>query len=145
MTAYPDEEQHGRQVHGVAYVLVAGRARFDPRVNSASASASYTFEACSWGITYCGMYDGPAVNWVVRRVGPEPRAERGPVARAQAAFRETLGVALPATNAVNHALNDTESIVLSCMCFEVGGFAFVRAAEAFARVIDDSVLHFAAA
>ena len=52
---------------------------------------------------------------------------------------------LPATKAENHALKETESSVRSCSASRSARFALVRAAEAFASVTEDSVLHFAAA
>jgi len=52
---------------------------------------------------------------------------------------------LPATNAVNQALNDTESSVLVWSASRSARLALVRSADARASDTDDSVLHFAAA
>ena len=53
--------------------------------------------------------------------------------------------AFPAVNAVNHALNDAESSVRVTTPSMSARLAFVRAADAFASVTEDSVPHFAAA
>ena len=52
---------------------------------------------------------------------------------------------LPATYALNQALNETESSVSVWSASRSARLALVRSADAFASDTDDSVLHFAAA
>ena len=54
-------------------------------------------------------------------------------------------LASPAVNAVNQALNDAESSVRVTIASVSARLAFVRSADALARVSEDSVPHFAAA
>ena len=145
VTADPDQEQHRGQEHRVAHVLVAGRPGVGARgeVPSALASCAAARLLRDLVLRHVGRA-GRRVR-VVGGIGRQPGVERGTVARAQAPFGETLRVALPAVNAANQALNETESSVRSCSASRSARLAFVRAAEAVASQTEDSVPHFAAA
>ena len=115
-------------------------------MNSSSACASSLVAWACWGITYCGMYAGPGGAfglWTGSVASQASNAGRYPGRRR---FRASCSARLlPATNAVNQALNDTESSVSVWSASRSARLALVLSADALASDTDDSVLHFAAA
>ena len=79
------------------------------------------------------------------RIGRLPGFECRPIAGTHSLLRQPLGVGVPAVKAVNQALNEAESSVRVTIPSMSARFAFVRSADAVARVTLDSVPHFAAA
>src|ERR1700759_4920307 len=95
---------------------------------------------------YCGIYAGPrgALGLCAGSVASQAlNAGRYPGRMRLAASRSSR--ALPATKAVNQALNEAESSVRVTIASVSARFARVRAAEALASVTDESVPHLAAA
>src|SRR5436305_13626793 len=84
----------------------------------------------------CGLWAGSVANQA-KKAGLYPGRRR--------LMASCCALTLPAVNAVNHALNDTESSVRVTVASVAARLALVRSVEALASETEDSVPHFAAA
>ena len=147
VAADPDQEQHGREEHGVADVLVRRRARL-----GALGERGVGLRIVGLGGGLLGndvlrhvRRPGRSVG-IVRRVRRQPGVERRAVTRAHPPCRQPLRVGVSGREGgepgverggVERAGHDP----LECR----RGWPWCARADALASVTEDSVLHFAAA